>query len=101
MMKNYLEKAIDPQIFKQITTEKFNRQIKMIKAKYIDKADPNSQRKRITHWDRLSPHNIDPKSAGAFYYRLLYNYRNQISLRSTTDIIAIPMIYLTDKNHEN
>jgi len=43
----------------------------MIKAKYIDHAEPNYLKKRITHWDRLSPKNKDPKRAGAFYYRLL------------------------------
>ena len=29
------------------------------------------------------------------------NFRNQIPLRSTTDIIAIPQTPLTDKNNEN
>jgi len=46
----------------------------MIEEKYIEQAEQNYRKKRITHWDRVSPHKEDPKRIGAFYHRLLCHY---------------------------
>jgi len=46
----------------------------MIEEKYIDQAEQNYRKKRITHWDRVSKHKEVPKRIGAFYHRLLCHY---------------------------
>ncbi len=46
----------------------------MIEEKYIDQAEQNYRKKRITHWDRVSIHKEAPKRIGAFYHRLLCHY---------------------------
>ncbi len=46
----------------------------MLKEEYIDQAIHGYRKKRIAHWDRVSPHKEDPKRTGAFYHRLLCHY---------------------------
>jgi len=46
----------------------------MIEEKYIDQAEQNYRKKKITHWNRVSRNKENNKRAGAFYHELLRHY---------------------------
>jgi len=46
----------------------------MIEEKYIDQAEQNYRKKRITHWNRVSRRKENKKRAGTFYHELLRHY---------------------------